>query len=499
MLRRQFHVVARLRQQFQPDPNYQLKCGLEIHTQLQTKHKLFSLSPTSFNAWPNSNVSYFDCGLPGTQPKLNPEALYLALKTAVALECDVQPRCSFDRKHYFYPDQPLGFQITQHYHPLAKNGHLELNREFDGVRDPKTIRIEQIQIEQDTGKTTYNEFDGTINVDLNRSNTPLIELVTKPDFDTIDQVKAFVKKYQLLVKHLGICSGELDTGAIRVDVNVSVNGHNRVEIKNLNSHSEIQHAIIYEYGRQRGLIEGGETVEQETRGWTGDETVCLRKKENAVDYRYFPDSELPKVELDPSIASDIRAELPPLPEQVMQQLVVAPYGLELKYARFFVDNPELLAYYHRVFDAVGDAKTVNNWMTQELLAAFAKRDQPLDLELIPSEKLTEIISHVKQGTMSLTLARHLLYNIVENRHTENIAHLIEHYDLGQPDASISSSDLDEAIEEVCREIMEANADVVAKVKKGKAKSLKYLVGLAMRETQGKIKAQQFEAKFKQLI
>ena len=188
----QISMFVRKLHKFSYNPNYKFKCGLEIHTQLKTKYKLFSLSPTSYNEPPNTKLSYFDVGLPGTQPLLNPEALLLALKASVALNCDIQLYSSFDRKHYFYADQPLGYQITQHYYPLAKNGYVQLNK-FDDMPD-KVISLEQVQLEQDTGKTV--NYDDRINVDLNRANTPLIEVVTKPDFENIDQVQAFVRKYQ---------------------------------------------------------------------------------------------------------------------------------------------------------------------------------------------------------------------------------------------------------------------------------------------------------------
>lgn len=285
IFKRLFHVTRLKRSKF--DPNYKFKCGLEVHTQLKTKYKLFSLSPTSFNASPNSKISYFDLGIPGTQPKLNPEALLLALKLSAALDCEIQPVSRFDRKHYFYPDQPLGYQITQFYHPLAKYGKIKLSKEFDNLAHDKIINIRQIQIEQDTAKLINNKHDKTIKIDFNRANIPLIELITDPDFEDLSQVKSFLKKYQLLTKRLDVCSGDLETGALRVDVNISVNGGNRVEIKNLGSSSEIQEAIVYEYDRQVNKLKSGEEIKQETRGWNGKETIRTRSKEDAVDYRYF--------------------------------------------------------------------------------------------------------------------------------------------------------------------------------------------------------------------
>lgn len=504
MIIRRF-VHSGSRSQFKINPDYKLKCGIEIHTQLKTRYKLFSLSPNSYSTTPNSNISYFDCGLPGTLPKLNPEALLLALKTAVALNSDIQTRSSFDRKHYFYSDQPLGYQITQHYHPIALNGHLKLLKKFDDVKEDKIINIEQIQLEQDTGKTNYDKFDKVIKVDLNRANVPLIELVTKPDFTSPDQVKAFLKKYWTLVTNLDICSGDLENGAMRVDVNVSINGGNRVEIKNLGSTGEILDAMKYEYHRQIECSKRGEVIDQETRGWTGKETVRARSKEDAVDYRYFPDSELPWINLDSKIGDEIRASLPELPDEVIAKLIAQPFSLDLKHAKFFVNHPEILDYYKQVFTTVVDinnkpAKLVNNWIIHELLGAFNKLSRPVTLSSIPPSKLSTLILSVANDEISLTSAKLLLQQVIKNQEDQliSVEDLIVKYDLGKP-TEISKNELEEAIEEICHEIIENNPTVVEKILAGKKKSINFLIGLAMKETQGKVSSKTFEAKFKELI
>lgn len=504
--RRFLHTSRASPAKFALDPNYKFKCGLEIHTQLKTKHKLFSLSRTSFNADPNTNISYFDCGLPGTQPKLNPEALYLALKAAVAFNCDIQPQSSFDRKHYFYPDQPLGYQITQHYHPLAKGGYLEINKQFDGIKEKsKIIEIEQIQIEQDTGKTNYRKFDKSIKIDLNRSNMPLVELVTKPDFEDLAQVNAFVRKYQALVKHLDICSGELETGAMRVDVNISVNNFPRVEIKNLKSHGDIQDALKFEYNRQVSAIKADERIVQETRGWTGKETISLRTKEDATDYRYVPDSELPQIYLDSSISTDIRNTFQELPEQILKKLTSLPYKLELKYAKFLIDNLGFLNYYYDLFTSVVTeasmpVKTVNNRFINEFMGAFTKVDLKIDLNAVSSRSLSELILKVCNNQITLPSAKLLLLKMIQDPKLslEPIDDLIDKFDLGKPEG-VSDLDMDEAIQEICHEIIQNNPDVVKKIRNGQKNSMKFLVGLAMRETQGKVDARVFGEKFKSLL
>ncbi|EGW35333.1 uncharacterized protein SPAPADRAFT_146458 [Spathaspora passalidarum NRRL Y-27907] len=502
MLRR-FSTSVRHLKKFQLDPNYKFKCGLEIHTQLKTKYKLFSLSETSFNEAPNTKVSYFDIGLPGSQPKLNPEALYLALVAATAFNCDIQSFSTFDRKHYFYPDQPLGYQITQHYHPIAKNGFVQLNSKFDGIESDKIINLEQVQIEQDTGKTV--NFDDKITIDLNRSNTPLIEVVTKPDFEDIKQVRAFVKKYQMLVSHLGICSGDMETGAIRVDANISVNGNDRVEIKNLGSSGEVVAALQYEYRRQIGEIQKGNKIVQETRGWDGATTVSLRRKENALDYRYVPDSELEVVRVDENIGKKIQEKLPDLPDTILERLTSEPYNLTLNQARNLFNEPLTLQYYLSFFkiyteDLKQPSKSANNWVLEELITSFAKVEHPFDVTLITPKALIEIAQAVLDEGISLTAARILLRHLIENPADIDrpLDEVIEQLDLHKP-SSISKEDLDEAITDLCQTIIEENEKIVQNIKRGQVNAVQSLIGKAMKETQGKIHAKEFKQKFTELL
>ncbi|ODV68349.1 amidotransferase subunit B, mitochondrial [Hyphopichia burtonii NRRL Y-1933] len=504
--KRLLHTSSICHSKFQLNPNFKFKCGLELHTQLKTNHKLFSLSPNKFDSAPNSKISYFDCGLPGTQPKLNPEALLLALKTAVVLNSDIQSRSTFDRKHYFYLDQPLGYQITQRYHPIARNGWLDLNKKFDNIKtNEKRIHIEQIQLEQDTGKTIYDKTDQLIKVDLNRANVPLIELVTKPDFEDLDQVRAFIKKYTTLVSHLDICTGNLELGAMRVDANVSINGGDRVEIKNLGSTGEIINALKYEYNRQLNILKNGGQILQETRGWNGTETIRARSKEDAVDYRYFPDSELPVINLDPKIGEQIKSKLPELPESIISKLISKPFNLELKHAKFLIDNTDILDYYHNVFNVVvlenkKSVKLVNNWMMHQLLGNFNKLNIPLDLTLVPFKKLSELILLISEKEITQTSAQLLLQEIIKNPEDRSlpVTELIEKYDLGTP-KDLPTNELSEAAEEICNDIIQSNPDVIERIMGGKKGSINFLVGLAMKETQGKVDSSIFKSKFNEII
>lgn len=499
-------MIGRGIKEWHPEPGFAFKCGIEIHTQLKTRFKLFSLSENTHNAAPNTKASHFDFGLPGTIPRLNPEALLLGLRAAVALNSKISPVSSFDRKHYFYLDQPLGYQITQHYQPFAKGGFLHLDPRFDSVAEPKTIRVEQIQLEQDTAKLNYNAFDGMVDIDHNRANVPLIEMVTKPDFTHLSEVRAFVKKYISLMTHIGVCSGDMENGAMRCDVNVSVAGGNRVEIKNLGSTSEIMAAAKHEYNRQvTALKELAEPIAQETRSWDGTRTIRTRSKEDLVDYRYFPDTELPRIQLDPSIGEDIAKTLPEFPDQLIEKLTCLPFSLETKYAKFLVENPDLNDFYLRVHDIIVNKnglsfKVVNNWVIHELVGAFKKLDLQVDGTLIEAEKLASLILMVDQKCISITSAKLLLSQIIESSEDRalSIPELIDTYDLGAVN-DVGGDDLQEAVKEVCLEVMSAHPDVVEKVRSGKKKSINFLIGRAMKETQGKVDSKDFEKLFKQLI
>ncbi|KAF3988452.1 hypothetical protein FT663_03304 [Candidozyma haemuli var. vulneris] len=490
-----------------PQPGYTFKCGLEIHTQLKTNFKLFSLSKNSPDSPPNANTSYFDYGLPGTFPQLNPEALLLALKAAAALNSNISELCHFDRKHYFYLDQPMGYQLTQHHRPLAKDGELQLSKKYDNVSEDHVIRIEQIQLEQDTGKLNYNEYDEAISVDLNRANVPLIELVTKPDFTHLDQVKAFVRKYLTLMSHLGVCSGDMEKGAMRCDVNISVNGGKRVEVKNLGSTSEVVAAATHEYNRQvEHLKTSEEPIVQETRAWDGKVTSRRRDKEDANDYRYLPDTEIPGVFLSPNIKEEIQAILPELPNEILERLTQEPYGLEIKHARFLVDNIDVLHYYSDLYEygcigAMLPVKTVNNWLIHELIGAFRKLDLPFDRTAITPRSFTELIVMVNKDKITFSSAKLLLVQLLQSSPEERrlpIKDLIEKYDLASA-SGVATHDLDDAINEICRSIVDHNGDVVEKIKGGKTNSLNHLIGLAMKETSGKVNSKEFERVFKKLI
>lgn len=495
-----------------------LVCGLEIHTQLLTKRKLFSNTTVpSLTTSPNTKVSYFDAALPGTQPRLNPQALLLALKAAIALRCEVKELTAFDRKHYFYPDQPSGYQITQHRKPLAIKGRLRLNwyelfsqnewpqkRQELGAELDETyvnVPITQIQLEQDTGKSTYD--GNTTLVDLNRANMPLIEIITAPVIHEAHHASAFVKKLQTLLKATGVSTGEFESGAMRVDVNVSIgeNGQ-RCEIKNLPNTSSIEQAIKAEYRRQVELVASGGVVEQATMGWDGVNTFKLRTKEDAVDYRYMPDPELPLIRLTKAVLLKVRDSLPMLPDKVFQKLSEDPYHVTTKDALTMIHTHGLADYYFSLFKYVQEGveglgldknaeekalRAPANWTVNELVGRIhgmaAEEDiGKVDFEkMYPHAKLGDLILHIVQGKVTLPSAKLLFQHFLSNPQDLDAMTLdqaVSEFDLG-----VETGDVVDA----CKQVMSEHSNIVAHIADGsKPGSIKFLIGMVMKATQGRV-------------
>lgn len=532
-LKRWYNVDKIQTSKFKLLPQYKLKCGLEIHTQLNTNKKLFSQStndPFHSLDTPNAHTSYFDIALPGTQPILNYEVVLYALRLSLALDSKVNLRSQFDRKHYFYGDQPMGYQITQHYSPFASGGHLTLHKDGDGINDiEKKINLIQLQIEQDTGKSIYRDNEKQTLIDLNRSNVPLIEIVTQPDFTDLKQIRAFIKKYQNLVRHLDISTGDLETGAMRVDVNLSVNDFARVELKNLPNTSSIMNAIKYEYQRQVKILEAGEGEEylshSETRSWNGESTVKLRSKETTIDYRYMPDPELPVISLSADVIEGVGKSLPPSPDEILSQLMTKPYSLSLKDARILTisgnsqdgiySQVELLKFYLDTFDCyskiveregLGEVKhkLPTNWIIHELLGDLKKLQIPLEkaTAILSPEKFADFLTFIHSNKISSASGKLLLFHVLEDFQAHgltkqiNFDELIKEYELQTID-QVNEADL----KKLCQKIIEAaDSKMINGIVSGKKRnSIKFLVGQGMRSSQGRIQAQQFEDMFKELL
>lgn len=483
-------------------PKPQLKIGLEIHTQLHTFHKLFSNSPNStsnLNVTPNSSSSFFDLSLPGTQPKLNPECLLKTLKLATALNCDISKISAFDRKHYFYGDQPLGYQITQHYHPIAKNGVISLyKRHHPKLPSDLHVRIQQLQLEQDTGRSIYHSTHSNLSyINFNRTNIPLVEMVTLPDFSHVEQIRSFLHTYIKMVQDLDICTGDLETGALRVDVNINVTGFPRVEIKNLPTISAILNAIKFEENRQRQALSSKNQIipdTVETRGWNGTQTYHLRSKESSVDYRYVPDMELPHIKLHPSLPASISATIPkPIHEQLDD--LIATYKLSLRDAKILLNNCILRDYYKTAWEKLAsDGPKIQgklvNWLVHDLLGILNKADLQLTL---PVQTFINLIRLVEQGIISKSNGKLLLMHLVHNKedHNKDITKLAQEFDMLMEPVDVAS---------IVKDVLavEANAKVFEQVRAGNKGKLNFLIGQCMRAANGNVKPQLFEQELRKL-
>ncbi|KAJ5338565.1 hypothetical protein N7452_005293 [Penicillium brevicompactum] len=427
---------------------WELTVGVEIHAQLDTEAKLFSRAATSTSDVPNSNVALFDLAFPGSQPEFQIATLLPALRAAIALNCEIQPVSRFDRKHYFYQDQPSGYQITQYYEPFARNGYVDLF-DYDGIApedgDRVRIDIKQLQLEQDTAKS--QEYPPTTQLlDFNRVSHPLIEIITMPQIHTPATAAACVRKLQAIVQSCGAVTTGMELGGLRVDVNVSVrrrdeaagqhqyNGISglgqRTEIKNLSSFKAVEDAIIAEKNRQIGVLESGGVIEGETRGWTigSTETRRLRGKEGDVDYRYMPDPDIPPLIIGPDLLANLNSTLPTSPDALITLLVGAEHRLSIDDAKPLIelDDGARLEYYHDVVDTLhtlqadqdaatraGLGRSVGNWVLHELGGLLTKSDRDWDAEIVPAHSLAELLDQLQRKRITGPTAKQVLSGIFD--------------------------------------------------------------------------------------
>ncbi|KAJ5888035.1 hypothetical protein N7495_008076 [Penicillium taxi] len=422
---------------------WELTVGVEIHAQLNTAAKLFSRAATSTSDTPNANVALFDLAFPGSQPEFQAATLLPALRAAIALNCEIQTVSRFDRKHYFYQDQPAGYQITQYYEPFARNGYVDLY-DYDGIApedgDRVRIDIKQVQLEQDTAKS--QEYPpSTQLLDFNRVSHPLVEIITMPQIHTPATAAACVRKLQSILQACGAVTTGMELGGLRADVNVSIRRRGdapgqhqydgisglgqRTEIKNLSSFKAVEDAIIAEKNRQIRLLESGGVVEGETRGWTigSTETRLLRGKEGAVDYRYMPDPDIPPLVIGEDLISSLQGNLPTLPDALVSQLIGSEYGLSIEDAKPLIelDDGARLEYYQDVVDILysrhGDqndqtratlARMAGNWVLHELGGLLAKSDQSWDPEVVPAQSLADLVDYLHQKRITGPTAKQVL-------------------------------------------------------------------------------------------
>jgi len=458
---------------------WEVVIGLETHTQLQTKTKIFSGASTAFGAEPNTQACVVSIALPGVLPVLNKEAVKCAIKFGLAVDAEIAPRSVFARKNYFYPDLPKGYQISQYELPVVGKGSMTV---LVGDTE-KTIRITRAHLEEDAGKSLHGDFEGMTGIDLNRAGTPLLEIVTEPDMRSAAEAVAYAKKLHELVQWIGICDGNMQEGSFRCDVNVSVRKKGteklgtRREIKNLNSFKFMQQAIEYETRWQIETLEDGGTIHQATVLFNPDtgETRAMRSKEEANDYRYFPDPDLLPLAISEADISAVKAEMPELPE-AMKARFMGEYGLAQYDATALTASRALADYFVAVVSAGTEAKMAANWVMGSVAAKLNAEDKAIGESPIAPQALAQLLKRISDGTISNNAAKQVFEAMWAG--DGDADSIIEQKGLKQ----VSDSG---AIEAIIDEVLAANAAMVEEFKAGKEKAFNALVGQAMKASKGK--------------
>jgi aspartyl-tRNA(Asn)/glutamyl-tRNA(Gln) amidotransferase subunit B len=456
---------------------WEIVMGLEIHAQVASKAKLFSGAAVGFGAGPNEQVSLVDAGFPGMLPTLNRFCVEQAVKTGLGLKAKINNRSQFDRKNYFYPDLPTGYQISQLYFPIVGEGVVEVEAEDGSFFN---VGIERLHLEQDAGKLIHDLSPTESYVDLNRAGTALMEIVSKPDLRSPEEAVAYVKKIRTILIYLGTCDGDMEKGNLRADVNVSVRRPGepfgtRCEIKNVNSFRFISQAIQYEARRQIEILEDGGAIIQETRLFdpVKGETRSMRSKEEANDYRYFPDPDLLPLELEQAWIDEIKANLPELPDEKRRRLM-EQYGLS-QYDAVVLISEQAKADYFEAAAKGRDAKLVANWVTNELSARLAADGKDFSESPVPAEHIAELVSLIEDGTISSKIAKEVFDHVWNGEGSP--AEVVEKHGLKQ----VTDTG---AIEKAVDEIIAANPDKAAAVAE-KPQAIGWFVGQVMKATGGK--------------
>ena len=461
---------------------YEVVIGLEVHAQVLSESKLFSASPTKFGSEPNTQVSLVDAAFPGMLPVINEFCIKQAIKTGIGLNAKINNRSIFDRKNYFYADLPQGYQISQYKNPIVGEGSVTL----DMPEGEKKIGIERLHLEQDAGKSIHDIDPKNTLVDLNRSGVALMEIVSKPDLRSLDEVNAFIKKLRSIMRYLGTCDGNMQEGSLRADVNVSVRKKGvselgtRCEIKNVNSIKFMQMAIDYEANRQVDVLEEGSSVDQETRLFDTkkNETRSMRTKEDAHDYRYFPDPDLLPLELNDEFIEDIKKDIPELPDEKKKRFIekfkLSPYE-----ANILVSDIETSKYFEDV-SIKSDIKLATNWITGELFALLNDKNIEITESPISSENLAKLINLIKDGTISGKIAKTVFEIMADG--DKDPEKIIEEKGLKQ------LSDPKE-LERIIDKVISDNPKNVGAYKSGKDKLFGFFVGQVMKQSNGKANPQ----------
>ncbi|HMT56520.1 MAG TPA: Asp-tRNA(Asn)/Glu-tRNA(Gln) amidotransferase subunit GatB [Ottowia sp.] len=463
---------------------YEVVIGFETHAQLQTKSKLFSRAATAFGAAPNTQASAVDLALPGTLPVMNREAVRCAIRLGLALGSRIASRSVFDRKNYFYPDLPKGYQISQFEQPVVQGGEVSF---FVGD-EKKTVRLVRAHLEEDAGKSLHEDFHGMSGIDLNRAGTPLLEIVTEPDMRSSAEAVAYAKELHKIVTWIGVCDGNMQEGSFRCDANVSVRKPGqplgtRREIKNLNSFKFMQQAIDYEIRWQIEQLEDGHAIQQATVLFDPDsgETRAMRTKEDSADYRYFPDPDLPPLCISEQWIEQERAQMPELPRQMAERFVTG-YQLPEYDAVTLTQTPAMAAYFEQVAAASGQPKLASNWIMGELSRRLNAEEIGIEAARVSAAQLARLIGRIQDGTISNAAARQVFEALWTGEGAEVDA-VIEAKGLRQMNDT-------GALEQIVDEVIAANPDNVAQFKAGKDKAFNALVGQVMKASRGKANPQQ---------
>jgi aspartyl-tRNA(Asn)/glutamyl-tRNA(Gln) amidotransferase subunit B len=457
---------------------YEVVVGLEVHCQLKCNTKLFSRSAAEFGAPQNTHVSFFDDAMPGMLPVINDNAIKQAIKTGIGLNAEINKNCFFDRKNYFYADLPTGYQITQFFKPIIVNGSLDLSS--------KKVRIREAHLEMDAGKSIHDQHPTFTFVDLNRAGTTLLEIVSEPDIRSPEEAMEFLTKLRTLLKALDTSTADMEKGSMRCDANVSlrVKGSDeygtRCEIKNMNSIHNVGDAIKVEAERQFVILEEGGVIQQQTRGWNANkfETYTMRSKEDAIDYRYFPDPDLAPLNISDEIINKIKAEMPELPEKKKERYI-NEYKLTEYDASVLTASPDVSAYFEKIIEK-HDAKTACNWITTELFGRLNKLVIPVEESPVSAENLSELLDLIKNNTISGKIAKDVLDIMLETSKTAGI--IVEERGLKQV---VDMS----AIEKLADEVIAGNKKQVEEYMGGNERLFGFFVGQAMKLSGGKVNPQ----------
>lgn len=457
--------------------NFETTIGLEVHVELKTKTKIFSPAPVSYGADPNTNANVIDFGFPGTLPTVNKNAYRLGIMTALALNAKITQDTHFDRKNYFYPDNPKAYQITQKEEPLGREGWVEI--EVHGQK--KKIGIEELHIEEDAGKNTHDD-SGYSYVDLNRQGTTLVEIVSKPDIKSPDEAYAYLEKLRQIIQFTGASDVKMEEGSMRVDTNISVSpiGSNKlgqkVELKNLNSFKHVKNGLAFEEKRQIGILLAGGSIQPETRRYDepSDSTILMRVKEGADDYRYFPEPDLPDYHIDSEWIEQIRQEIPEMPDKrrkrYIEDLQIPEYD-----ASVLTDTKEMSDFFDQTVALGADPKQVSNWLMVNVNAYLNENNLELQQTKLTPEHLATMIGLVKDGTISSKIAKKVF--------AETIAHGSEPKAWVQSKGLIQQSD-PQVLTPIITQVLDDNQQSVVDFKNGKDRAFGFLVGQIMKQTHG---------------